>query len=36
MKKPRFLHLKNFKEDYFLCPISVIIEWVKNTHKVQL
>lgn len=36
MKKPRFLHLKDFEGDYFKCSISEITKWVEKTQKVRL
>jgi len=30
MKKPKFINLKKFKEDYMNCDIELIKSWVSN------
>jgi hypothetical protein len=34
MKKPQFLKLKGFKEDYKTCELSILIKWIKETYLV--
>jgi DNA topoisomerase-1 len=34
MKKPQFLKLKGFKEDYKTCELSILIKWIKETYKI--
>ena len=36
MKKPRFLKLDGFKNDYLTCDIELIKEWFVKTYKVEL
>lgn len=35
MKKPRFLDLKGFTEDYKTCPLENIKKWVKEVYNVE-
>ena len=34
MKKPQFLKLKGFKEDYKTCELSILIKWINETYKI--
>uniref|UniRef100_A0A6C0CRG0 DNA topoisomerase n=1 Tax=viral metagenome TaxID=1070528 RepID=A0A6C0CRG0_9ZZZZ len=36
MKKPRFLHLKKFVGDYKTMEKKELIEWINETHKIEL
>jgi DNA topoisomerase-1 len=36
MKKPRFLKLDGFKEDYLKCDLSIIKEWFVKTYQIAL
>ena len=33
MKNPTFLKIKGFTEDYKVCPVANIIEWINKTYK---
>jgi hypothetical protein len=33
MKNPTFLKIKGFTEDYKVCPVANIIEWIHRTYK---
>ena len=36
MKNPSFLKIKGFSEDYKTCSLNNIIDWIKQTYKVQI
>ena len=33
MKNPTFLKIKGFTEDYKMCPVANIVEWINTTYK---
>jgi hypothetical protein len=33
MKNPTFLKIKGFTEDYKVCPVANIVEWIHTTYK---
>ena len=35
MKKPRFLKLNTFKEDYKTCEKDLLFDWIKETYKIE-
>jgi hypothetical protein len=35
MKKPSFYKLNGFKEDYKKCDKMIVLNWIKQTHKVE-
>ena len=36
MKNPTFLKIKGFSEDYKTCSLNNIIEWIRQTYKVEI
>ena len=34
MKKPKFLKLNNFSEDYKTCELNIIQKWLKETYEI--
>jgi len=36
MKKPKFMGLKGFKEDYLTCDLDILKEWIKKKYKISL
>jgi len=35
MKRPRFFNFKGFEEDYVSCDATLLLNWVKRTHRVE-
>ena len=35
MKKPRFLKLNGFKEDYKTCEMKILQDWIRETYKIE-
>lgn len=36
MKNPSFLKIKGFKEDYKICSLNILTEWIETTHNIKI